>query len=79
MGHIVLRNDAGGMEEQLDEGVNGFRIDSRDIRQFAHVLEMVLNKTTMSDARLQAMGRASQEMITRLRVSSYVDAIGVPR
>ncbi len=79
MGHIVLRNDAGGMEEQLDEGVNGFRIDSRDIRQFARVLEMVLNKTTMSDARLQAMGRASQEMIARLRVPSYVDAIGVPR
>jgi glycogen synthase len=25
MGHIVLRNDAGGMEEQLAETVNGFR------------------------------------------------------
>ena len=39
MGHIVLRNDAGGMEEQLSEGVNGFRIDSRDVTQFAACLK----------------------------------------
>ena len=79
MGHIVLRNDAGGLEEQLEEGVNGFRIDSGDVRQFARVLETVLNKTTMPDARLHEMGRASQEMIGRLRIPSYVDALGLPR
>lgn len=73
-GHIVLRNDA-GMSEQLDEGVNGFRIDSRDITQFARVLEGVLNTTTMSDERLQAMGRASQEIVCRLGISSYVGAL----
>jgi glycosyltransferase involved in cell wall biosynthesis len=74
-GHIVLRNNAGGMEEQLAEGVNGFRIDSTDIRQFAGVLARVLNKRTMADSRLQAMGRASQELVPRLLVSSYVDAL----
>ena len=77
MGHIVLRNDAGGMEEQLDEGVNGFRIDSRDVKQFAGVLEIVLNRQTTSDLRLQAMGRASQEMIANLRIASYAEAIGI--
>jgi glycosyltransferase involved in cell wall biosynthesis len=75
MGHIVLRNDAGGMEEQLAETVNGFRIDSGDVRQFADVLEVVLNRQGMPDGRLQAMGRASQEMTARLRVASYVDAL----
>jgi glycosyltransferase involved in cell wall biosynthesis len=74
-GHVVLRNGGGGMEEQLDDGVNGFRIDSTDIRQFARVLEQVLNKQTMTDARLQAMGRASQERVARLLIPSYVDAL----
>lgn len=74
-GHIVLRNDSGGMEEQLDDGVNGFRIDSTNVRQFAGVLESVLNKKTMPDRRLQAMGRASQDLVTHLRIPSYVDAI----
>jgi hypothetical protein len=63
------------MEEQLQEGVNGFRVDSADVRQFAGVLETVLNKATTSDARLQAMGRASQEMVGRLRVHSYIEAL----
>ena len=75
MGHIVLRNDSGGMEEQLAEGVNGFRIDGRDIRQVARVLELVLNKQAMTDARLQAMGRASQEMIAGVGTTSYVEAL----
>ena len=74
-GHIVLRNNAGGMEEQLDEGVNGFRIDSTDIRQFAGVLARMLNKRTMADSRLHAMGRASQELVPRLLIPSYVDAL----
>jgi glycosyltransferase involved in cell wall biosynthesis len=74
-GHIVLRNDAGGMEEQLDEGVNGFRIDGTDIRQFAGVLARVLDKRTMADSRLQTMGRASQELVNRLLIPSYVDAL----
>jgi glycosyltransferase involved in cell wall biosynthesis len=74
-GHLVLRNDSAGMEEQLDEGVNGFRIDSNDVRQVARVIERVLNKRTMTDERLQAMGSASQQLVARLRVPSYVDAL----
>jgi len=74
-GHLVLRNDSAGMEEQLDEGVNGFRIDSNDVRQVARVIERVLNKRTMTDERLQAMGSASQQLVARLCVPSYVDAL----
>jgi glycosyltransferase involved in cell wall biosynthesis len=74
-GHIVLRNNAGGMEEQLDDGVNGFWIDSTDVRQFAGVLARVLNKRTMPDSQLQTMGRASQELVARLLIPSYVDAL----
>lgn len=74
MGHVVIRNDCGGLEEQLREGVNGFRIDSSDVRQFAGVLERVLNKRTMEDRHLHAMGRASQEMLIDVR-HAYVDAV----
>ncbi len=74
-GHIVLRNDSGGMEEQLTDGVNGFQIDSTDVRQFARVLERVLNTRTMPDSRLQAMGRASLDLVGRLHIPSYVDAL----
>ena len=63
VGHVVLRNDSGGMSEQLDDGVNGFKIEGRDVRQFAGVIERVLNKTSMQDLELQMMGRASQERV----------------
>ena len=75
MGHIVLRNDAGGMEEQLKEKVNGFRIDGRDVKQFASVLEVVLNRQAVPDGRLQSMGRASQVMAAGLAIASYIDAL----
>lgn len=78
-GHIVLRSNAGGMEEQLDDGVNGFRLDTADVRQFAGVLARVLNKRTMPDSQLQAMGRASQELVPRLLIPSYVDALDPER
>lgn len=74
-GHVVLRNDAGGMEEQLVDGLNGYRIDATDVRQFAGVLERVLNKRMMQDRQLQAMGRASQDLVAGLHVPSYVDAL----
>ena len=75
MGHIVLRNDAGGLEEQLAEGINGYRLDSRDIPQIARVLKIVLDRRATPDQRLQAMGRASQEMVADVEIASYVDAL----
>ena len=74
VGHVVLRNDSGGMTEQLDDGVNGLRIDSRDVRQFAGAIERVLNKTSTQDLVLQMMGRASQERVAGWR-HAYVDAL----
>jgi glycosyltransferase involved in cell wall biosynthesis len=74
-GHVVLRNEGGGMEEQLEDGVNGFLIDSTDVRQVARILERVLNKTTTTDTELQTMGRASQERVAGLLIPSYVEAL----
>jgi glycosyltransferase involved in cell wall biosynthesis len=78
-GHVVLRNDV-GMREQLVDGVNGFRIDTHDVRQFAGVLERALDRRTTSDQQLAAMGEASREIADQLVIRSYVDALDdVPR
>jgi hypothetical protein len=63
------------MQEQLDDGVNGFRLDGTDVRQFAATLARILDKKTMSDTQLQLMGRASQELVPRLLIPSYVEAL----
>ena len=59
MGHVVLRNNAAGVDEQLKENVNGYLIDHTDVAQFAGQIAKVLNKNTLSDSDLQKMGAAS--------------------
>lgn len=76
-GHIVLRNNSAGVDEQLKEGVNGFFIDHTDIHQFADVIETILNKDKNSDEQLQAMGAASQEIISHYAENTYLDKIEV--
>jgi glycosyltransferase involved in cell wall biosynthesis len=71
MGHVLLRNDTGGSEEQLVDGVNGFAITD-DTRQFAAMIERLLNKETTSDHDLQAMGAASQQRVEPYRKSTYL-------
>ncbi len=63
MGHIVLRNDSAGREEQLAEGKNGFFIDSNNINQMADVFEKILNKKTLSNQKLLSMSKTSREMM----------------
>jgi glycosyltransferase involved in cell wall biosynthesis len=69
MGHVVVRNDVAGKEEQLEEGRNGYLIESDDIAQMADVLESMLNRETTSNEALHTMGQASQAMI-----GPYIDA-----
>jgi len=76
MGHIVLRNKSAGVDEQLQEGTNGFLIDEKDIAQFASVIETVLNKKKTSNKTLLDMGIKSQEMMEPYATSSYLDSLG---
>ncbi len=75
MGHVVLRNNAAGMVEQLSEGKNGYFIDHTDVKQFARVIEKVLNKNTTSDKKLQQMGATSQKMISKFGDNDYLQKI----
>lgn len=71
MGHVVLRNDSAGMVEQLKNGVNGYSIDHTDIKQFASVIEKLLNKKTTNE-KLQKKGAASQKIIAPYADNSYL-------
>jgi glycosyltransferase involved in cell wall biosynthesis len=75
MGHVVLRSDTGGAEEQLQPGVNGYAIDISDIKQFAATIARLLDLQTTSDESLRAMGRASQEIIEPFRHGSYMERL----
>lgn len=75
MGHVLVRNDVGGFEEQLAAGANGYYIDGTDIGQFAHTLEEILNKKKTPDDKLHAMGLASQERIAPYRNNTYASRL----
>jgi glycosyltransferase involved in cell wall biosynthesis len=77
MGHIVLRNKSAGVDEQLQDGVNGYLIDEKDITQFSSVIEKVLNKKKTSNKTLMEMGVKSQEMMKPYANSSYLDSLGL--
>lgn len=73
MGHIVLRSDVGGIDEQLQEGVNGYFIDTNSIAQYASVIEKLLNKKTTSNKALLAMSNASLKIAEDFENSSYLE------
>jgi glycosyltransferase involved in cell wall biosynthesis len=75
MGHVVLRNNSAGMDEQLADGKNGYFIDHTDVKQFAGVIEKLLNKKKTSDADLQKMGLVSQEMMQAYTRNSYLNQL----
>jgi glycosyltransferase involved in cell wall biosynthesis len=74
-GHVILRGRTGGMEEQLRQGVNGYEVDTSDPRQFASMIEAILDKETTSNEQLREMGRMSQEIIEPYRHLSYASRL----
>ena len=76
MGHVLLRNDSAGMEEQLKDGVNGFYVETGDIKQFVSTIDKMLDKK-ISNEKLQKMGRASQEIIKPYATNSYLSILDI--
>lgn len=75
MGHIILRNNSAGVDEQLKDGKNGYLIDHTDINQFADQIEKILNKKTNSNEDLQKMGKTSQEIIEPYTHNKYLSVL----
>lgn len=77
MGHVVLRNDSAGIDEQLKDGINGYFINSQDINQFALIIEKLLNQHATSDKDLYKMGNESQQLMQPYTKSNYLDYISL--
>jgi len=75
MGHIVLRNNTAGVDEQLQEGVNGYMIDHTNILKFAKTLEKILNVSTVSNEDLLQMSNKSVEIINVYSQQNYLTQI----
>lgn len=75
MGQVVLRNNSAGVDEQLQEGVNGYFLDHTDIVAMSEVLEKMLNKKKTSNNDLQAMSQASQRIISDFSKNDYLQKI----
>ena len=78
MGKPLITTDVPGCREVLDEGVNGFLCEPRNVDSLAAAM---LRMRDMSEDRLEAMGAASRrkaevEFDERIVVSRYLEAIG---
>ena len=74
-GHPILRNDSSGIDEQLEEGKNGYEIDSGDYWQVVATIERIMNKTTTSDEQLAAMSSRSYEIAKSQEDHSYLPGL----
>lgn len=75
MGHVILRNNSAGVDEQLQEGKNGYLIDHTDVPAFADVIEKVLSRKKTSDEQLQKMGETSQKIAKSFSENTYLQQI----
>lgn len=70
-GHPLIRNDVSGMEEQLNEGVNGFYVDKLDYNQLVDTIEKILNKSKTSNQKLANMSKASSKIADKQAAVNY--------
>lgn len=75
MGSIVLRNDVGGVDEQLQDGVNGYAIVTEDVTGFSNIIEKMLNKKTTANDDLLTMSNQSLRIAEDFNTASYLEQI----
>lgn len=75
MGHVVLRNNSAGVDEQLIEGKNGFSVDHTDIKSIAMGIERLANKTKLSNTDLEDMSKKSFELMQEYTSHKYINQI----
>lgn len=75
MGHVVLRNNSAGVDEQLIEGFNGFSIDHTNIKNMSKTIEKIANKTTFTNKHLSDLGAHSLQMMQDYTSHSYIEQI----
>jgi glycosyltransferase involved in cell wall biosynthesis len=75
MGHPILRNDSSGIDEQLEEGKNGYELSSTDFWQMVATIERVLNRETTNDTALALMSKRSYAIAKSQEDHSYLPGL----
>lgn len=70
MGHVLLRNQSSGHNEQILNGKNGYIVDSNNLDDFTKKIETLLNKK-LSDKKLLNMSKKSQDLATAFVEANY--------
>lgn len=70
-GHVLLRNDCSGLEEQLIEGKNGYLLDSHDFEQVIETIERIANKKTTTNQMLADMSDESRKIAKKAEAITY--------
>ncbi len=76
-GHPILRNECSGVDEQLEDGRNGFLVRGDDFWHLVERFEQILNRRKTSNEQLAAMSRRSHDMALARREHGYDGIIGV--
>ncbi|MBL8122101.1 glycosyltransferase [Candidatus Saccharibacteria bacterium] len=71
-GHPVLRNDCSGYEEQLIDGVNGWKSSTEDWEGLVKTIEEILNKKLTSNDKLASMSKESAKIATKYATAEYI-------
>ena len=76
MGHVVLRNNSAGVDEQLVDGKNGYLIDHQDINSISSAIEKLADKGRVSNSDLVNMGATSVATMDTYTKTRYYQQIG---
>ncbi|HKR82358.1 MAG TPA: glycosyltransferase [Candidatus Saccharimonadales bacterium] len=74
-GHPILRNDSSGMAEQLEDGKNGYYLESSDFEQVVQTIEKTLNREKTSDEKLATMSKESNRISLAQEKHSYLPMV----
>jgi glycosyltransferase involved in cell wall biosynthesis len=73
MGHLILRNNTSGVDEQLVDGKNGYFIDHKNIEKFTDKIEELLDEKKSDNNKLRDMGNYSQKIIESYTTNRYLN------
>ena len=59
------------MEEQLEDGVNGYLLDANNFYNVLSTIERILNKKSTSNAKLLQMSKKSYNIARKFETISY--------
>jgi len=70
-GHVLLRNDTSGAEEQLIIGKNGYGLDSNDLMNVVETIERTLNIKKITNEELASMSKESYKIAIKQKNDTY--------